>query len=711
MSHSLRQNYYNPHVILGLHPSHTGCKVIRVWRPGATEIWCEVDQQIVPMERGHEEGVFEKHVRANLTPKDYRIYHPNGSLEHDPYACFTTWSDTDLYLFGRGTHYTLYRTMGGRLVIHEGILGAKFSVWAPNARSVALIGDFNFWDPRLNPMRCLGYSGVWELFLPGSWDGMRYKFALETHSGDLIYKADPYAVATEVRPATASILRSLDHHSWNDHQWMERRRTAPSIRERPLSIYEVHLGSWDQSLVDGVNYRALAYSLANYCCQMGFNAIELLPVQEHPLDESWGYQVSGFFAPTSRYGTLQEFQEFIDILHQAKIAVLLDWVPAHFPNDPFALAYFDGSPLYEHAHPDEGFHPHWKTHIFNYGRHEVSNFLLASALFWIEEMHVDGLRVDAVASMLYRDYGREGAAWVPNIYGGKENLEAIEFLKHLNSILHHRNPGVITIAEESTAFPGVTHAVEHGGLGFDLKWNMGWMNDTLCYFRKDPIFRSYHHHHLTFPLLFAFSEAFCLVLSHDEVVHGKGSLLTKMPGDLWQKFANLRLLVSYMFCQPGKKLLFMGGELGAWDEWHCKTSLNWSLLEFDTHRGVQKLVKDLNYLYQEHGSFWEKESGWETFEWVDFQDCSQSVISYLRKGKHETLLCIHHFTPNYYPHYFLPLPGVQSVEEVLNTDAIEYGGSGKTNPSVRVVFDQERPCGIALSLPPLGTSILSVNWV
>ena len=600
----------------------------------------------------------------------------------------------DTHLFSKGVHYQLYQKMGGRLCQHEGCAGAKFAVWAPNAASVALVGDFNHWDGRANPMRSLGSSGVWELFVPGLKQGEHYKFEVRTAEGHLRLKADPYALYSEVRPQTASRLFDVDRYAWQDGDWMSHRRHGG-----PMAIYEVHLGSWRKEL----NYRQLAHGLASYCREMGFNYVELLPVAEHPLDESWGYQVTGFFAATSRFGSPADFQYFVDYLHSQGIGVILDWVPGHFPMDDFALAQFDGTYLYEHADPRQGFHPHWNTYIFNYGRPEVTNFLIASALYWIDKMHIDGLRVDAVASMLYLDYGRKEGEWIPNVYGGKENLEAIAFIKHLNAIVHDYFPTAFIAAEESTAFPGVTRPVSWDGLGFDYKWNMGWMNDTLRYFHKDPIYRHFEQHLLTFGLIYAYTERFILVLSHDEVVHGKGSILAKMPGDDWQKFANLRLLYSYMMCQPGKKLLFMGAEVGQWSEWSCKGEIDWYLLQYERHQSLHRFFREMNHFYLEHAALWEDDFDPKGFEWIDFHDTHNSTISYVRKGKNSRLACIHNFTPNFVHNYFLPLREIRGLREVFNTDSTEYGGSGKINQDVRV-----QPEGITVQLAPLATMIFEI---
>ena len=574
---------HDPHALLGLH-SAEGKSVIRVYRPGAKSLFLEVFGEIVQLQKMNDSGLFIYEVPSSTTALDYRVYHNNGLLAHDPYAFSPAFGELDQYLFSRGVHYQIYEVMGASIAHHQGCRGVKFSVWAPAAKRVSVVADFNHWDGRVNFMRSMGYSGVWELFVPGLEVGEKYKFEIESQKGAIFLKADPYGYESELRPANASIIADLDNFQWTDQSWISRRASSKG-KSLPMTTYEVHLGSWRVNHAESnsnqpqfLNYRELAHELADYCQKMSFTHVELLPIAEHPLDESWGYQVSGYYAVTSRYGTAEDFQYFVNYLHEKNIGVIVDWVPGHFPMDAFSLGRFDGTAIYEHEDPRQGIHPHWATHIFNFGRHEVSNFLIANALFWFDKMHIDGLRVDAVASMLYLDYGREDGEWIPNMYGGKENLEAIEFLKHVNSIVHQRFEGVLMIAEESTSFPAVTHPIESGGIGFDYKWNMGWMNDTLRYFSKDMIFRSHHHHDLTFGLLYAFTEKFVLVLSHDEVVHGKKSLISKMPGDLWQKFANLRLLYSYMICQPGKKLLFMGGEIAQWNEWYCKRELEWFLL-------------------------------------------------------------------------------------------------------------------------------------
>jgi 1,4-alpha-glucan branching enzyme len=700
--------HHQPHSVLGLHSFFGGSKVIRLWRPDASQVFLELFGSQIEAKKIHEAGIFECAVPGHTTAKDYRIYHQNGLLAYDPYAFLPTFGELDQYLFGKGVHYSLYEQMGGRLTVHQGVEGVKFNVWAPNAKSVSLVADFNYWDGRTNQMRSMGYSGVWEIFIPGLKEGEKYKFEIHTQQGERILKSDPYACECEHRPATASIIANLGRFEWQDQAWMEKRQNT-NWASKPMNVYEVHLGSWKKRGDEFLNYRELAHELAHYCLEMGFTHLELMPIQEHPLDESWGYQVSGFYAPTSRFGTPEDFQYFVNYMHQHSIGVILDWVPGHFPTDAFSIGRFDGSALYEHADPRQGFHPHWGTHIFNFGRHEVTNFLIANALYWFKVMHIDGLRVDAVASMLYLDYGRDENEWIPNDFGGKENLHAIEFFKHFNSIAHSQCPGILTIAEESTSFPGVTHPVESGGLGFDLKWNMGWMNDTLRYFSKDMLYRNYHQHDLTFGLIYVFSEKFINVLSHDEVVHGKKNLLSKMPGDMWQQFANLRLLYSYDICQPGKKLLFMGGEIGQWNEWNCKRDLEWFLLQFPTHQGIRDVVKELNHFYLSHPALWEKDFNHETFEWVDFADVQNSVISYLRKGHQEKLLCVHNFTPMYHSEYVLHLGQFQEIKEIFNTDAEKFGGSGKLNTNPQIIYDQGKEIGVRVSLAPLATMIFTLT--
>lgn len=700
----------NPHRLLGLHYWHDRLNVIRVWRPGARYLYIDIQGATIEMERVHPSGLFEKLVPCDITRQDYRIYHTSGELTVDPYTFLPTVGELDQHLFSQGTHYELYRFMGSSACSHEGILGTRFLVWAPNAKAVFLIADFNHWDSRVNPMRSMGMSGLWEFFVPGVGEGLKYKYQILTYAGETIVKTDPFANQFEMRPSNASIVTNTRRFAWSDQQWMETRESFKS-RSRPMHIYEVHLGSWKRSSGNFLSYRELAHQLVTYCREMGFTHVELLPVMEHPLDESWGYQVTGFFAPTSRFGSLADYQYFVNTLHQYGIGVILDWVPGHFPCDSFSLARFDGTALYEHEDSRQGMHPHWNTCIFNYGRKEVSNFLIANALFWLKEMHADGLRVDAVASMLYLDYGREDGNWIPNSYGGRESLEAIEFLKHLNSVVQERCPGALMIAEESTSFPGVTAGIDKGGLGFDLKWNMGWMNDTLRYMQRDPVYRSFHQEDLTFGQLYAHTEKFILPLSHDEVVHGKGSLLSKMPGDEWQRFAQLRLLYSYMICQPGKKLFFMGGEIGQWNEWNCKGEVEWFLLKYLTHGGLHTMIKELNHFSLRHSSLWERDHSSDGFYWVDFNDHKNCAISYLRKSLTEQLLCVHNFTTQCVENYHIPLRHLHSAKELFNSDALHYGGSDKRNFHPRIEKDHEgNSRSLIITLAPLATMIFEVRF-
>ncbi len=682
--------HYDPHHFLGLHSTQKG-QIIRLWRPGAEKIYLEVCGQIVEATQVADSGLFEYVLSKKIGPADYRVYHQNGLLAKDPYASLPIVGELDTFLFNKGCHYNLYSVLGAQ-VKEEGV---QFALWAPNAASVYLVADFNHWDGRVCPMRSMGSSGIWELFVPGIGVGEKYKFEIHTKEGYVRIKSDPYAFYSEMRPLTASVVYDLSAYKWGDASWRQRKLN------QPISIYEVHLGSWRQYEKEFPNYRDIAVDLASYCKEMGFTHVEIMPVMEHPLDESWGYQVTGFFSVTSRYGTPTDFQFFVDHMHQEGIGVILDWVPAHFPTDDYALNRFDGTALYEHEDPRKGIHPHWQTAIFNYGRKEVSNFLIASALFWLDKMHIDGLRVDAVASMLYLDYGRKAGEWIPNADGSNFNVEGIEFLKHLNAVVHERFPGVLMIAEESSSFTGVTHP---DGLGFDLKWNMGWMNDSLRYFSKDPVYRKHHQNDLTFSLLYAFSERFLLVLSHDEVVHGKRSLLHKMPGTQWQQFANLRLLYSYMICQPGKKLLFMGGEVAQRNEWDCKAQIDWHLLQHTPHQGMFALVRDLNRLYLQNPALWEIDFDWKGFEWVDFADADQSVIVYFRASSQQRLLCVHHFTPEYRANYWIRVKGVLQVQELFNSDAVCYGGSGKINEGVEI-----HPEGFTIQLAPLATMIFSLT--
>jgi 1,4-alpha-glucan branching enzyme len=622
----------------------------------------------------------------------------------------TRFTEQDIFLFREGNQFRLYNKLGSHRMVAEEKEGVCFAVWAPNAERVNLIGNFNGWDRESHPLSVRwDSSGIWEGFVPGLEKGEIYKYHIQSkHNGYIVEKGDPFAFHWELSPRTASAFWDLDY-TWNDREWMENRYRFNDLGA-PISVYEVHLGSWRRVPEEGnrpLTYREMAGLLVEYVKQMGFSHVEFLPVMEHPFYGSWGYQTVGYFAPTSRYGSPQDFMALVDLLHQNGIGVILDIVPSHFPSDEHGLVYFDGTHLYEHEDPRKGFHPDWKSYIFNYGRNEVRNFLISNALFWLDKYHVDGLRIDAVASMLYLDYSRNEGEWVPNEFGGRENLEAIQFLKRMNTVIYEYHPDVQTIAEESTAWPMVTRPTYVGGLGFGLKWNMGWMNDTLVYFQKDPIHRKFHHDNLTFSLLYAFTENFELSLSHDEVVHGKGSLLGKMAGDFWQKRANLRLLLGFMWTHPGKKLLFMGGEFGQWNEWNHEQSLDWHLLDYPEHRGIQRWVQDLNRAYQNVPALHQVDFDPEGFRWVDCNDVETSVISFLRMGRsgNDMVLVVCNFTPvpRHDYHIGVPVPG--TWKEILNSDAHEYGGGGMGNLGGR--DSQPIPYhgyenSLSLTLPPLG---------
>ncbi len=631
-----------------------------------------------------------------------------------PAAASSLLSPDDLYLFNEGTHTRLYQHLGAHLAERDGTPGVAFAVWAPNARSVTVAGDFNVWDTVADPLANLGDSGIWEGFVPGAAEGDRYKFAITSNLGGESLRADPFAFRSEDAPATASIVHDLAY-AWGDSDWMAD-RAACNRHDGPISIYEMHIGSWMRSPEDSrpLTYRELAPKLARYLVDHGFTHVELLPVMEHPFYGSWGYQTTGYFAVTGRYGTPQDFMYLVDVLHQHGIGVILDWVPSHFPSDEFALARFDGSHLFEHADPRRGYHPDWGSLIFNYGRHEVRSFLLSSGLFWLEVFHADGLRVDAVASMLYLDYSRKAGEWLPNVYGGREDLDAIGFLRQLNEAAYAFDPGIQMFAEESTAWPGVSRPTYMGGLGFGFKWDMGWMHDTLKYMAQDPVHRKYHHNLLTFRALYGFTENFVLALSHDEVVHGKGSLLGKMPGDDWQKFANLRTLLAYMWCLPGKKLLFMGTEFGQWGEWNHESSLDWHLAEFDRHNGLQRLTGDLNALYRGAPALHKTDCDPAGFEWIDCNDGDQSTLSFVRRtaDNRQVIAVVCNFTPVPRPNFRLgvPLPG--HWREVLNTDAVIYGGSGQGNlggVDTVPIPSHDEPQSLVITLPPLAVVVFQAD--
>ena len=620
-------------------------------------------------------------------------------------------TDHDLYLFNEGSHFRLYDKLGARVVTHAGTSGTYFAVWAPNGEQVSVIGDFNGWDKRSHRLSPKGQSGIWEGFFPGVGKGTLFKYHIVSRfNGYRVDKADPFSIFNETPPKTASIVWDLDYH-WGDHEWMASRRQHNAL-DKPMATYEMHVGSWRRVLAEGnrsLSYRELATQLADYLQQMGYTHVEFLPVMDHPFFGSWGYQITGYFAPSGNYGTPQDFMHLIDSLHQRGIGVILDWVPSHFPTDEHGLAFFDGSHLYEHADARQGYHPEWKSYIFNYGRTEVQSFLISNAIFWLDRYHADGLRVDAVASMLYLDYARKEGEWIPNRYGGRENIEAINFLRRMNEDVYKYRPDVQTIAEESTAWPMVSRPNYVGGLGFGLKWDMGWMHDTLEYMSKDPLFRRYHHNKLTFRMIYAFHENFVLPLSHDEVVYGKSSLIGKMPGDEWQKFANLRALFGYMYAQPAKKLLFMGGEFGQWREWVHDSSLDWDLLNYPLHAGLQRWVEDLNRLYRSEPALHELDCDPAGFEWIDCNDADSSVLSLIRKAKSSSaiMLVLCNFTPVPRYSYRVGTPRGGQWQEILNSDAARYGGSNMGNlggAETAPIGLHGRPYSLTLTLPPLSVS-------
>ena len=715
----VQADHWDPFQVLGMHSvDGENKKAVRAFLPEAQEAWV-VDMEkkkSYPMEKIHDAGFFQTIIdKKSIFLYSLKIKSHEGKTSefYDPYCFLPVLSDFDLHLIGEGRHYKNYEKLGAHIMAINGIEGVHFAVWAPNAKRVSVIGDFNNWDGRRHQMRVLGLSGIWEIFIPGLREGEIYKFEIKSRSKKYIApKADPYAFHFEVRPKSASIVYDINRYKWNDKKWIEK-RSKKNWLESPITIYEVHLGSWMRVPEKGnrfLTYREAANKLVGYVRGMGYTHIELLPVTEHPLDASWGYQTIGYFAPTSRHGAPEDFMYFVDKCHQNNIGVILDWAPAHFPADAHGLGYFDGTCLFEHTDPKKGFHPDWGTKIFNYGRNEVRNFLTSNALFWLEKYHIDGLRVDAVASMLYLDYSRKEGEWIQNEFGGRENLDAIYFIKSLNEIAHQYHPGILTIAEESTAWPGVSRPTYLGGLGFSLKWNMGWMHDMLEYMSKEPIHRKYHHNNITFSLLYAFTENFLLPFSHDEVVHGKRAMLSKMPGDMWQKFANLRLLYGYMYAHPGKQLLFMGGEFGQWDEWSHDKSLDWHLLKFIPHRYLQKYVMDLNYLYRSEPALYEVDFSYEGFEWIDFRDTDHSVISFIRKAKDpkDFLVIVCNLTPVPRIGYRLGVPEHCFYKELLNSDSQIYWGSNLGNAgsthSEEIPW-QGRPYSMNIVLPPLSVLI------
>jgi len=704
----------DPFAYLGRHEAAKGGVVVRAFKPRAEKMWIiEAGKKAKVMFRIEGTDLFEVELpKASFeSVYSFKIENSDGHSweEEDPYRFSPLLGELDQHLIAEGNHFEKYKILGAHVREHDGVSGVGFAVWAPNASRVSVVGNFNHWDGREHQMRVRGSSGVWEIFIPAICEGEVYKFEIRAANGDVFEKVDPYAQQMELRPKTACIVHDPREYRWQDHDWLKNRPEHQAL-DKPMNIYEVHPGSWRK--VDGnyMGYRDMAHQLVEYCHWMGYTHIELLPITEHPFDGSWGYQTVGYFAPTSRFGTPDDFRYFVDYCHQNGIGVFLDWVPAHFPKDSHGLARFDGTPLYEHEDPRLGEHKDWGTYIFNFGRNEVRNFLIASALYWLDEFHLDGLRVDAVASMLYLDYSREKGEWLPNKYGGRENLEAVEFLKQFNHLVHERHPGAVTMAEESTSWPMVSRPTYLGGLGFTMKWNMGWMNDTLSYFENEPVHRSYHQDQLTFSIMYAHTENFILPFSHDEVVHGKGSMPGKMPGDDWQRFANLRTLYAYMFTHPGKKLQFMGIEFGQWPEWNHDESLSWDQSNFMPHRGLQLMMRDMNHLYRDIPALHEVDFESHGFEWIDCNDTAHSTISYIRRDKHGGFVVVAlNLTPVVRENYRLGVPEAGYYREILNTDADIYGGSNIGN--IGGVDSEEVACmnkshSIALTLPPLSCVIL-----
>ena len=705
--------HHDPFEVLGWHLQASGEWLFRTFMPAAEQ---------VEFVKGGALGRVAGSDLFELLVKEKTQQHPllrwkdkaKGDWHEviSPYTFTPQIGEMDLYLLGEGQHHNAWHVLGSRICVVDGIAGCQFAVWAPGVMRVSVVGDFNEWDGRSYPMRSRGESGIWELFIPGLDAGHAYKYEILGQHGQLAIKADPYAQQAFIRPETTSCIPADSRHVWQDNEWLTRRAEF-DWQHQPICVYELHVGSWRRH-ADGSFYSwsELSESLIPYVRDLGYTHIELLPIAEHPLDESWGYQVSGYYAPTARYGSPDDFRAFVDACHQANLGVILDWVPAHFPKDDFGLARFVGEPLYEHADPRRGEHQDWGTLIFNFGRNEVKNFLLANALYWLDEFHIDGLRVDAVASMIYLDYSRKAGEWLPNQYGGRENLEAIAFLRELNRVVHSRFAGVLTFAEESTAWPMVSRPVEVGGLGFSMKWNMGWMNDNLAYIEEDPVHRKYHHDQLTFSQIYAYTENFVLPLSHDEVVHLKGSMLDKMPGDYWQKFANLRLFYAWQYAHPGKKLLFMGSEFGQWNEWRDNGELDWSLRQFPIHDGVQRLVQDLNKLYRTQPAMHQYDFDARGFAWIDCHDSDQSVLSLMRKSDTEQIVVLLNFTPVPRLAYRIGVPQAGAYAEMLNTDSAYYGGSNSGNAGE--LHTEAKPWmgfehSLVMTLPPLAAVYLKLK--
>lgn len=716
----------NPAQLLGPHRLTVGDRQaisVRAFLPNSQQVWLVDNElnEVMPMRRIHPSGFYEAIRPNNSGTSNYRlrVANKNGEITdmHDPYAVQPLLTDFDLFLFGEGRNWQLYDKMGAHPRTVDDVIGVNFAVWAPNAESVHVVGDFNGWDGAQHVMRKHIPAGVWELFVPNIRPGEKYKYRIKMKGGHSIEKSDPYGFYAEMPPRTASIVTELGQFTWDDQAWLDKRAAKDPLREA-CNIYELHLGSWrrDHNGHHGwMNYREIARQLVAYCNEMGFTHVELMPISEHPFTGSWGYQTVGYFGVTSRYGTCEDFMYFVNHCHQHGIGVILDWVPAHYPKDGHGLRHFDGSALYEHADPRQGEHPDWGTMIFNYGRNEVRNFLVSNALFWLDKYHIDGLRVDAVASMLYLDYSRKEGEWVPNAYGGRENLDAIHMLREFNEQAHAQFPGVITMAEESTAWPGVSRPTSGGGLGFSIKWNMGWMNDTLRYMRHDAIHRQYHHDELTFSLIYAFTENFALPLSHDEVVHGKGALISQMSGDLWQKFANLRLLYSYMWTHPGKKLLFMGSEFAQWHEWDYDSEIQWDLLAWDTHKGVKAMLADLNKLVINEPALHQLDFDGRGFEWMDCMNRQDSMISYVRRAENpdDFVLVVCNFTPVVRENYLLAAPKAGYYREIFNSDSSYYAGSNVGNfPGVQATNTPHhgRSASMRINLPPLATVVFKPEF-
>jgi len=714
--------HHDPFQILGVHGSDES-RVLRFFQPHAETVELNIagSEENISIPRIPDSDIFElqlsedseldKHFGIRWQQKGTDNWHATIS----PYTFQPQIGELDIHLFAEGKHHHAYRFMGAHLKTIDDIEGCLFCVWSPNVQRISIVGDFNDWDGRCHPMRSLGESGLWELFIPALTAGDSYKYEILSERNEILTKTDPYARSMALRPNTTSHIASNKKYQWQDQDWLKQRADF-DWQHQPVSVYELHAGSWQRSEEPNgfLNWQELAKRLIPYILELGYTHIELMPIAEHPLDQSWGYQVTGFFAPTARFGSPDDFRFFVDECHQQGIGVFIDWVPAHFPKDAFALAQFNGQALYEHADPKQGEHQDWGTLIFNYGRNEVRNFLITNAVYWLEEFHIDGLRVDAVASMLYLNYSREEGEWIPNEYGGSENLEAIRFLREMNTTVHGLHPGVLTMAEESTAWPMVSRPVELGGLGFSMKWSMGWMNDNLSYIETDPVYRQYHHNQLTFSQIYSYTENFVLPLSHDEVVHGKRSLINKMPGDNWQKFANLRLFYAWHYAHPGKKLLFMGSEIAQWKEWDESVSLDWALLDVDTHRGIKQLVSDLNKLYRNEPALYELDFSEKGFQWIDCNDSSQSVLSFIRwsKDRSEHVVCILNFTPVLRENYRIGVPENAEYKEILNTDSEYYAGSNQGNQNS--INAEATPWSglensISLSLPPLGALFLKAN--